>query len=171
MCSIPWDLLTKPNEKPLFPCDCSPWNGLQGEVLWEFTQRRGSEPGPGFRASKSMEGAAGSRSRDSRQLLPRPEEHLGSPALWRPWMLTARDGEATENQPMSELDGQLRNCRSTGALGFQHPVRLYLPKSKSQKFLDDIGEKVLASFPVQATIHFYNDDAESEEEEEKTSSP
>lgn len=49
-------------------------------------------------------------------------------------------------------------------------LRLYLPKSKSQKFLDNIGEKVLASFPVQATIHFYNDDAESEEEEEKASS-
>ncbi|NXB45547.1 DSCR6 protein, partial [Leucopsar rothschildi] len=54
---------------------------------------------------------------------------------------------------------------SKGALGFQHPVRFYLPKSKSQKFLVNIGEKFLASFPVQATIHFYNDDAESEEEE------
>lgn len=50
-------------------------------------------------------------------------------------------------------------------------LRLYLPKSKSQNFLADIGEKVLANFPVQATIHFYNDDAESEEEEEKVSSP
>ncbi|KFO76111.1 Protein ripply3, partial [Cuculus canorus] len=55
---------------------------------------------------------------------------------------------------------------SKGALGFQHPVRLYLPKSKSQKFLNNIGEKVLASFPVQATIHFYNDDGDSEEDEE-----
>ncbi|KFP72744.1 Protein ripply3, partial [Apaloderma vittatum] len=55
---------------------------------------------------------------------------------------------------------------SKGALGFQHPVRLYLPKSKSQKFLNNIGEKVLTSFPVQATIHFYNDDADSEEDEE-----
>ncbi|NWU05411.1 DSCR6 protein, partial [Cephalopterus ornatus] len=55
---------------------------------------------------------------------------------------------------------------SKGALGFRHPVRLYLPKSKSQKFLTKMGEKVLASFPVQATIHFYNDDANSEEEEE-----
>ncbi|KFU91724.1 Protein ripply3, partial [Chaetura pelagica] len=55
---------------------------------------------------------------------------------------------------------------SKGALGFQHPVRLYLPKSKSQEFLSNIGEKVLASFPVQATIHFYNDDDDSEEDEE-----
>lgn len=48
-------------------------------------------------------------------------------------------------------------------------IRLYLPKSKSQKFLNNIGEKVLASFPVQATIHFYNDDADSEEDEEISS--
>ncbi|XP_054061826.1 protein ripply3 isoform X3 [Rissa tridactyla] len=93
-----------------------------------------------------------------------------SPALWRPWVLTARDGEMTENQQMSELDGQLVKFRSKGALGFQHPVRLYLPKSKSQKFLNNIGEKVLASFPVQATIHFYNDDTDSEEDEEESSS-
>ncbi|KAK2527161.1 hypothetical protein Q9233_008080 [Columba guinea] len=69
-----------------------------------------------------------------------------------------------------ELDGQITNFTSKGALGFQHPVRLYLPKSKSQKFLNNIGEKVLASFPVQATIHFYNDDADSEEDEEEISS-
>ncbi|XP_042644208.1 protein ripply3 [Tyto alba] len=102
---------------------------------------------------------------------PRPGQRPGSsPALWRPWMLTARDGEMTENQQMSALDGQLINFRSKGALGFQHPVRLYLPKSKSQKFLNNIGEKVLASFPVQATIHFYNDDTDSDEDEEEISS-
>lgn len=44
-----------------------------------------------------------------------------------------------------------------------------MPKSKSQEFLANVGEKVLASFPVQATIHFYNDEAESEEEEEEVS--
>ncbi|XP_010193479.2 protein ripply3 [Colius striatus] len=105
-----------------------------------------------------------------RQHPSRPIEHpQSSPALWRPWMLTARDSEMTENQQMSELDGQLINFRSKGALGFQHPVRLYLPKSKAQKFLNNIGEKVLASFPVQATIHFYNDDTDSEEDEEISS--
>ncbi|XP_050564269.1 protein ripply3 [Cygnus atratus] len=110
-------------------------------------------------------------SRDAQQHSLQPgEQPQSSPVLWRPWMLTARDGEMTENQQMSELDGQLMNFRSKGALGFQHPVRLYLPKSKSQKFLNNIGEKVLASFPVQATIHFYNDDTDSEEDEEENSS-
>ncbi|XP_064008280.1 protein ripply3 [Pogoniulus pusillus] len=109
--------------------------------------------------------------RQERQRPPQQRKRLqSSPALWRPWMLTARDGKMRENQQLSELDGQLINFRSKGGLGFQHPVRLYLPKSKSQKFLNNTGEKVLASFPVQATIHFYNDDANSEEDEEELSS-
>ncbi|XP_010176217.1 protein ripply3 [Antrostomus carolinensis] len=128
----------------------------------------------GAGAGLPLQAAAGHHSRGAWQQRPcpaRPREHPeSSPALWRPWMPTARDDEMTKNQQMSELDGQLTNFRPKGALGFQHPVRLYLPKSKSQKFLNNIGEKVLASFPVQATIHFYNDDANSEEEEEEISS-
>ncbi|XP_062432096.1 protein ripply3 [Rhea pennata] len=98
------------------------------------------------------------------------EQLQSSPALWRPWILTARADEMTGNQRTSEQDGQLRNFRPKGALGFQHPVRLYLPRSKSSEFLSNIGEKVLASFPVQATIHFYNDTIDSEEDEEENSS-
>ncbi|XP_065496856.1 protein ripply3 [Caloenas nicobarica] len=115
-------------------------------------------------------GPTAQRSRRQRRPPRHRERPQSSPALWRPWMLPARDGEMTGNQQMSELDGQIINFRSKEALGFQHPVRLYLPKSKSQKFLNNIGEKVLASFPVQATIHFYNDDADSEEDEEEISS-
>lgn len=46
-------------------------------------------------------------------------------------------------------------------------IRLYLPLSKRQEYLQSSGEKVLASFPVQATIHFYNDESESDSEEEQ----
>ncbi|MBN3291999.1 DSCR6 protein, partial [Polypterus senegalus] len=45
------------------------------------------------------------------------------------------------------------------------PKKLCVPKSKSHQYLSAMGEKVLASFPIQATIHFYNDDSDSEEEE------
>ncbi|XP_023418266.1 protein ripply3 isoform X2 [Cavia porcellus] len=54
--------------------------------------------------------------------------------------------------------------RSKGAFGFQHPVRLYLPMSKREEFLRDSGENVLASFPMQATIHFYDDESDTESE-------
>ncbi|XP_043557164.1 protein ripply3 isoform X2 [Chiloscyllium plagiosum] len=64
-----------------------------------------------------------------------------------------------------------RGCESPSEtrrpLGFKHPVRLYLPRSKAEHYLHHMGEKVLASFPVQATIHFYNDDSDTEEEEEE----
>uniref|UniRef100_A0A8C2V537 Protein ripply3 n=2 Tax=Chinchilla lanigera TaxID=34839 RepID=A0A8C2V537_CHILA len=61
-----------------------------------------------------------------------------------------------------EPRGHPQTLRSRGAFGFQHPVRLYLPMSKREEYLQGSGEDVLASFPVQATIHFYNDDSESE---------
>lgn len=46
------------------------------------------------------------------------------------------------------------------------PNRLFMPRSKIQDYLSHLGRKVLASFPVQATLHFYNDDSSSEEEDE-----
>ncbi|KAM4045255.1 protein ripply3 [Anomaloglossus baeobatrachus] len=70
----------------------------------------------------------------------------------------------TQQKPDNRIDGD--DVGKKGALGFQHPVRLYMPKSKTEEYLQHMGKKVLASFPVQATIHFYNDDSESEEEED-----
>eukprot|EP00069_Balaena_mysticetus_P008220 bmy_05780T0 len=58
-----------------------------------------------------------------------------------------------------------------GAFGFQHPVRLYLPLSKRQEYLQSSGEKVLASFPAQATIHLYSDESDSDEEQEEETQP
>ncbi|XP_059822208.1 protein ripply3 [Hypanus sabinus] len=87
-----------------------------------------------------------------------------SPALWRPWVVTARD---TEKRKRSSLDSVPGGSESGQSLGFKHPVRLYLPRSKADHYLHLMGEKVLASFPVQATMHFYNDDSDTEEEEEQ----
>lgn len=41
-----------------------------------------------------------------------------------------------------------------------------MPRSKIHDYLSHLGEKVLSSFPIQATLHFYNDDSSSEEEDE-----
>ncbi|MGH0144405.1 UNVERIFIED_CONTAM: hypothetical protein FKN15_012554 [Acipenser sinensis] len=48
---------------------------------------------------------------------------------------------------------------------FQHPVRLFWPKSKSYDYLYSDGENLLKNFPVQATISFY-EESDSEDEEE-----
>ncbi|XP_078088887.1 protein ripply3 [Mustelus asterias] len=92
-----------------------------------------------------------------------PGQPHNSSALWRPWIATARD---TEKQRQISF-GSGSPPESRKPLGFQHPVRLYLPRSKAEHYLLHMGEKVLASFPVQATIHFYNDDSETEDEEEE----
>lgn len=64
------------------------------------------------------------------------------------------------------LDGVKTVFRLTNGV-FVSFIRLYLPISKRQEYLQRSGEKVLASFPVQATIHFYNDESDSEEEPEE----
>ncbi|KAF5927495.1 hypothetical protein HPG69_016134 [Diceros bicornis minor] len=90
-----------------------------------------------------------------------------SPTPWRPWILTPQDAEPNRTGSRPEPGGDQQTSGSKGAFGFQHPVRLYLPISKSQEYLQSSGEKVLASFPVQATIHFYNDESDSDEEEQE----
>lgn len=47
--------------------------------------------------------------------------------------------------------------------------RLFLPRSRMQEYLSHLGRKVLASFPVQATLHFYNDE-DSEDDSDDTHS-
>lgn len=98
--------------------------------------------------------------------LPRGPES-SDPALWRPWVPPPGDAELTRTVSRCEPWGSQQTSGSKGAFGFQHPVRLYLPFSKRQEYLQSSGEKVLASFPVQATIHFYNDESESDSEEEQ----
>ncbi|XP_053420569.1 protein ripply3 [Nycticebus coucang] len=101
---------------------------------------------------------------------PSPPPGPGSPTPWRPWIPTPGDAELTRTGSQLDPGGDQQTFGSKGAFGFQHPVRLYLPASKRQEYLRSSGEKVLASFPVQATIHFYNDesDSDNEEQEEET---
>ncbi|XP_055470908.1 protein ripply3 [Psammomys obesus] len=89
------------------------------------------------------------------------------PAPWRPWVPPPGDAALASSGSQCEPWRIQQAVGSKGAFGFQHPVRLYLPISKRQEYLQSPGEKVLASFPVQATIHFYNDESESEEEQEE----
>ena len=87
---------------------------------------------------------------------------------WRPCILTPQVADPTRIGSQLEAGYDQQTFGSKGAFGFQHPVRLYLPISKHQQYLQSSGEKVLASFPVQATIHFYNNESNSDEQEEGT---
>ncbi|KAI7795847.1 protein ripply1 [Triplophysa rosa] len=94
-----------------------------------------------------------------------------SPAsLWRPWLVTRKDAQ-TECRRMKlacpyarpEVHGNTATDGKTQS--FQHPVRLYWPRSKSFDYLFSDGEALLRNFPVQATINFY-DESDSEDEED-----
>lgn len=41
-----------------------------------------------------------------------------------------------------------------------------MPKSRTEEYVSHLGKVVLDSFPVQATLHFYNDDSSSEDDED-----
>ncbi|XP_048853970.1 protein ripply1 [Brienomyrus brachyistius] len=101
----------------------------------------------------------------------RSQTHTNSHAvLWRPWLTTSGDAHSrctrtrtvcpytTAVVPRGHLVGGKTQS-------FQHPVRLFWPKSKSFDYLYSDGEVLLRNFPVQATISFY-DESESEDEDD-----
>ncbi|KAF7701208.1 protein ripply3 [Silurus meridionalis] len=89
-----------------------------------------------------------------------PGSHItGCAVIWRPWTYVS------DSQPKKKATG---SSQVSAMQGFHHPVRLFMPRSKIQDCLSDLGRKVLTSFPVQATLHFYNDDSSSEEDEDET---
>ncbi|XP_018948033.1 protein ripply3-like [Cyprinus carpio] len=85
---------------------------------------------------------------------------LGCPVIWRPWDLST-----AQTQLNKVVSGGLRRVQTSGDV-FHHPARLFLPRSRMQEYLSHLGRTVLTSFPVQATLHFYNDEDSSSEEDE-----
>uniref|UniRef100_A0A4W4FPF2 Protein ripply3 n=1 Tax=Electrophorus electricus TaxID=8005 RepID=A0A4W4FPF2_ELEEL len=84
------------------------------------------------------------------------EQSTGCPVIWRPWTIRDTHLEMTVTGSSKQFSKDIQ--------AFHHPVRLFMPRSKTQEYLSHLGRTVLASFPVQATLHFYNDDSSSDEE-------
>ncbi|KAI4897557.1 hypothetical protein NFI96_020840, partial [Prochilodus magdalenae] len=89
-------------------------------------------------------------------------------ALWRPWIVTSQD-RCRRNKlacPYTRPTVPGNTTADGKTQSFQHPVRLFWPKSKSYDYLYSDGEALLRNFPVQATISFY-DESDSEDEDEE----
>ncbi|XP_075409870.1 protein ripply2 [Tenrec ecaudatus] len=88
-----------------------------------------------------------------------------SAGFWRPWVDPRGDNEdaaplraaaAVPDSPgVTEISRKLSQYR--------HPVKLFWPKSKCYDYLYQEAEALLKSFPIQATISFY-EDSDSEDE-------
>ncbi|XP_053504553.1 protein ripply1 isoform X1 [Ictalurus furcatus] len=93
------------------------------------------------------------------------------PVLWRPWLVTDQDPRTVSWRsklicPYSRPTVPSNTMADGKTQPFQHPVRLFWPKSKSYDYLYSDGEALLRNFPVQATICFY-DESDSEDEEDE----
>ncbi|KAI5096866.1 protein ripply1 [Silurus meridionalis] len=93
------------------------------------------------------------------------------PVLWRPWLMSDQDSHTVSRRtklicPYSRPTVPSNTMADGKALPFQHPVRLFWPKSKSYDYLYRDGEALLKNFPVQATICFY-DESDSEEDDDE----
>ncbi|KAB5548672.1 hypothetical protein PHYPO_G00058270 [Pangasianodon hypophthalmus] len=93
------------------------------------------------------------------------------PVLWRPWLMTDQDSHTVSRRsklicPYSRPTVPSNTMADGKTQPFQHPVRLFWPKSKSYDYLYSDGEALLRNFPVQATICFY-DESDSEDEDEE----
>ncbi|XP_063058452.1 protein ripply1 [Engraulis encrasicolus] len=113
----------------------------------------------------------------SSRLISSGSSHISAPtssraALWRPWLVTGKDTQT--GCPRSKAQSPYSRSVEPGTTTamsklqpFQHPVRLFWPKSKSYDYLYSDGEALLRNFPVQATISFYEEsDSDSDEEDD-----
>ncbi|XP_066502726.1 protein ripply1 [Hoplias malabaricus] len=88
-------------------------------------------------------------------------------SLWRPWLVTSQNvcRKTKISCPYARPTVPTNTTADGKAQSFQHPVRLFWPRSKSYDYLYSDGEVLLRNFPVQATISFY-DESDSEDEED-----
>ncbi|XP_073529251.1 protein ripply2 [Phyllobates terribilis] len=79
--------------------------------------------------------------------------------VWRPWNNPPVRRHSTRQGPIND---------KVKLPAFQHPVKLFWPKSKCYDFLYPEAEELLKNFPVQATISFYRESDSSASEDEET---
>ncbi|XP_072266294.1 protein ripply2.1-like [Pyxicephalus adspersus] len=90
--------------------------------------------------------------------------------IWRPWFntpVTSMIQQQTSNN-MHQLHVSNRGANNDKAKlpDFQHPVKIFWPKSKCFDFLYQDAEMLLMNFPVQATISLYEESDSSASEDE-----
>ncbi|XP_053316104.1 protein ripply2.1-like [Spea bombifrons] len=93
--------------------------------------------------------------------------------LWRPWDVAPKT-QVQEHNPSLSLqktcDGDQWHINHKEKLpAFQHPVKLFWPRSRCYDFLYQEAEYLLRNFPVQATISLYQETDSSSSEEEDNS--
>ncbi|XP_063775736.1 protein ripply2.1-like [Pseudophryne corroboree] len=91
--------------------------------------------------------------------------------MWRPWSdspVTPAPHIRSDLLQSANLNQGLVSDKVKMS-AFQHPVKLFWPKSKCYDFMYQEAEELLRNFPVQATISLYQEsDSSSGSEDEDT---
>nr|DBA26466.1 TPA: hypothetical protein GDO54_010720 [Pyxicephalus adspersus] len=86
--------------------------------------------------------------------------------FWRPWI---NNSTRQLRRTLPYATGLCENPQSVEKPAeYNHPVRLFWPKSKPLHSMYLEAANLLQSFPVQATLSFYND-SESDSEDDESS--
>ncbi|OCT78307.1 hypothetical protein XELAEV_18029414mg [Xenopus laevis] len=96
----------------------------------------------------------------------RTETQRPQTLFWRPWLLKSHKPK-TQAHPYAR--GLRENPQEQKPVEYNHPVRLFWPKSKLLDNTYQEAADLLRNFPVQATISLYND-SESDTDNEEDSS-
>ncbi|XP_056421996.1 protein ripply2.2-like isoform X2 [Hyla sarda] len=85
--------------------------------------------------------------------------------FWRPWM--QRSSRKSLPQSLPYAKGLCEN-RQAGQkpVDYNHPVRLFWPRSKPLDLMYVEAEDLLKNFPVQATLSFYDSESDTDNDEE-----
>ncbi|KAM4694306.1 protein ripply2 [Discoglossus pictus] len=94
--------------------------------------------------------------------------HRPRALFWRPWLLSNSSSAKNHRQPYAQSLCENPQAEERPA-GYNHPVRLFWPKSKSLDNMYQEAADLLCNFPVQATLSFYNDSESDSDNEEDNS--
>uniref|UniRef100_A0A8C5QE96 Ripply transcriptional repressor 2 n=1 Tax=Leptobrachium leishanense TaxID=445787 RepID=A0A8C5QE96_9ANUR len=86
--------------------------------------------------------------------------------FWRPWLYSSRKDGHILSDAYSLCESHQSSQKPAE---YNHPVRLFWPKSKSILHMYQEANDLLRNFPVQATISFYNDSESDTENEDNQS--
>lgn len=87
--------------------------------------------------------------------------------FWRPW--TQSSSRKLQPQSLPFAKG-LRENRQAGQkpVDYNHPVRLFWPRSKPLDQMYVEADDLLRNFPVQATLSFYDSESDTDNDEENS---
>ncbi|XP_075720286.1 protein ripply2.2-like [Rhinoderma darwinii] len=97
----------------------------------------------------------------------RRAEHRPQLSFWRPWTQICSRKSLPQSLPYAKGLCENRQAGQKPA-DYNHPVRLFWPRSKPLDLLYVEADDLLRNFPVQATLSIYDSESDTDNDEENS---